>query len=120
MLDIMNKTLNMKNNNLMNINNTSSRVQYIDILRVIACFLVLLTHSALASDNENVGIWYALYSFIGSPSSELFLAISGSLLLPIKLPSKEFYKIRFSKLLYPKLFWSIFYIIYDFYLNGVT
>lgn len=46
-------------------------------------------------------------SFIGSPSSELFLALSGTVLLPVITGFKHFYKRRFSKLLPPLFIWSI-------------
>lgn len=46
-------------------------------------------------------------SFIGSPSSELFLALSGTVLLPVKTGFRPFYKRRFTKLLPPLVIWSI-------------
>ena len=90
-----------------------NRVLYVDNLRIIACFLVILTHSAMPATDyeqniEHAGFWLYLISFIGSPASELFLAISGTVLLPIKISVKEFYKRRFVKLLPPVVFWSIF------------
>lgn len=84
------------------------RLYYIDNLRVLACFLVLLTHSTMASANpESDGLWMFGLSFIGSPSSELFLALSGTVLLPVKIGFKSFYKRRFIKLLPPLAIWSI-------------
>lgn len=47
-------------------------------------------------------------SFMGSPSSELFLALSGTVLLPVKSGFRKFYKRRFIKLLPPLCIWSIF------------
>lgn len=47
-------------------------------------------------------------SFIGSPSSELFLALSGTVLLPVKTGFGQFYKRRFMKLLPPLAVWSVF------------
>lgn len=41
------------------------------------------------------------------PASELFILLSGAVLLPVKKSMKEFYKSRLQKLLPPFLFWSI-------------
>lgn len=84
------------------------RLYYIDNLRVLACFLVLLTHSAMAAkDPSSEGFWLFGLSFLGSPSSELFLALSGTVLLPVKTGFKQFYKRRFIKLLPPLIIWSV-------------
>lgn len=84
------------------------RLYYIDNLRVLACFLVLLTHSTMPAVNaEKEGFWMFLLSFIGSPSSELFLALSGTVLLPVKTSFRKFYKRRFIKLLPPLIIWSV-------------
>lgn len=87
-------------------NGENKRLIYVDVLRVIACFLVILTHSSMPMDSSS-NIYLALISFIGSPSSELFLSLSGSVLLPVKTDIKTFYKRRFMKLLPPVFFWSI-------------
>lgn len=85
-----------------------SRLYYIDNLRVLACFLVLLTHSTMASTApESERVWMFGLSFIGSPSSELFLALSGTVLLPVKTGFRLFYRRRFIKLLPPLIIWSI-------------
>ncbi len=85
------------------------RLFYIDNLRVLACFLVLLTHSTMPSSNpDKEGFWMFGLSFIGSPSSELFLALSGTVLLPVKVGFRDFYKRRFAKLLPPLIIWSVF------------
>lgn len=84
------------------------RLYYIDNLRVLACFLVLLTHSTMPATNpDKEGLWIFGLSFLGSPSSELFLALSGTVLLPIKAGFAKFYKRRFVKLLPPLIIWSI-------------
>lgn len=87
--------------------NKKSRLFYIDNLRVLACFLVILTHSAMPARDSAEGIWLYTVSFIASPSSELFLALSGTVLLPVHTDTVTFYKKRFLKLLPPVIFWSI-------------
>jgi len=60
-----------------------------------------------ATDPGKDGFWLFGVSFIGSPSSELFLALSGTVLLPVKTGFGQFYKRRFIKLLPPLIIWSV-------------
>lgn len=69
---------------------------------------------------ESEGFWMFLLSFIGSPSSELFLALSGTVLLPVKTGFGKFYSRRFLKLLPPLVVWSIFGCLLNVYVNGWT
>lgn len=95
----------------------NSRIYYLDMARVLACFLVILTHSVMPNIPEN-GKWLGFMSFICSPSSELFLMLSGAILLPVKTDMITFYKRRFLKLLPPMFVWSCFGILLR-YLQGV-
>lgn len=79
-------------------------------MRVVACFLVVLTHSQMSNKAEN-GIYVAFLSFLCTPSSEMFLMLSGAILLPVHTDTQSFYKRRFLKLLPPMIFWSLFSII---------
>ena len=89
-----------------------NRLCYIDCLRVFACFLVVTIHCNYIPTMECNKIYTQLLNVIGSPSSELFLAISGCLLIPVKISQGEFYRKRFSKLIVPLLFWSIIVDLY--------
>jgi surface polysaccharide O-acyltransferase-like enzyme len=89
------------------------RIYYVDCLRVFASFLVVLIHCNFVPENPANVIFTQALNVIGSPSSELFLAISGSLLLPVKTSDKIFYKKRFVRLLIPLLFWSLFGICWN-------
>ena len=93
------------------------REPYLDILRTLACILIVLTHSAPPLHTSGISSIHAFISFICSPSSELFLAISGALLLPVYRPTKEFLKKRFMRVFPPLLFWSCVIILYQ-YLSG--
>ncbi len=100
---------------------TKPRLYYIDNLRVLACFLVLLTHSTMGTTNpEKDGFWMFGLSFLGSPSSELFLALSGTVLLPVKTGFREFYKRRFTKLLPPLIIWSILGVVLYTYTRNLS
>lgn len=97
-------------------NDFSSRCHYIDIMRIFACCLVVLTHCQLENVAEN-GFYVSAINFFCSPSSELFLALSGAVLLPVVKPMREFYNRRFLKLLPPLVFWSILWLLLK-YLSG--
>lgn len=94
-----------------------NRILYLDILRILACILVLLTHSAMPTNDLSQSKYYVFFTTLGAPASELFLTISGATLLPINKSFKEFYKKRFTKLLIPVFIWSTIYLIY-YYLIG--
>lgn len=97
-----------------------SRIIYIDTLRTLACFLVVLTHSAMPAENDSDGIYMFFYSFISSPATQIFFAISGALLFPVKQPMKEFYKRRFIKILPPVFIWSIISVFIYILLGNIT
>lgn len=100
--------------------NYKTKIQYYDNLRAVACFLVILTHSAMPAVNASFGVFMVLFSLIASPSSELFVSISSGLLAPTKLSMKRFYIKRFSKLLWPFLFWSIFMVLYRYFNSEIN
>ncbi|WP_282035614.1 acyltransferase [Saccharicrinis aurantiacus] len=83
------------------------QIQYFNNLRATACFLVLLTHSAMPATDNSYGVYMVLFSVIASPSSELFVTISSCLLAPTKQDMFSFYKKRFGKLILPFFFWSV-------------
>ena len=78
---------------------STKRVFYLDNIRFCASFLVILGHShpeyAAGMSPEGLtqaGIWPSLFGLMSSPSSELFMTISGAILLPVRIPDKEFFK----------------------------
>lgn len=81
--------------------------EYIDALRVLACFLVVLTHSAMPSVTGTDGLWKYLISFICFPATQIFFAISGALLIKPNLQTLPFLKKRLFRLLPPVICWSI-------------
>ena len=108
--------------------NNTERIAYIDYLRVIACFLVMLVHASenfygadssvgLASNcsmllNESNRFWVAFYDgFVGRTCVPLFMIASAFLLVPMKPGTGMlgFYKKRFSRILPPWIFFSLLY-----------
>lgn len=90
----------------------NSRDYRFDLLRVIAASLIVLRHSPIPGSAP--GVVLAGMSYLTEPGVGLFFMISGALLLQNRLPAKEFLKRRLSKVLFPTLFWSIFYLLVKF------
>lgn len=65
-------------------------------MRLMACLLVMLEH---------VAKFYRV-------SVPLFIRVSGYLLLPMKGTTTEFFKRRFTRILFPFILWVIVYSIY--------
>ena len=107
----------------------NSRIVFVDYIRVIACFLVMLVHasenfyaadaSGLAGNvsmlaNEANRFWVALYDgTLGRICVPLFMVVSAFLLVPMKpgMTMGQFYRKRFTKILPPMI---IFMILYTF------
>jgi len=56
-------------------------------------------------------------SYLTFPCIGLFLMVSGALILPVKIPLRDFLKKRFSRILFPTVFWSVFYIAVKYFYN---
>lgn len=81
----------------------------LDIIRILACFMVVLMHSPMPSANA-CGQFLAPLSYFTAPSIGLFFMVSGALLLPVKTDYVTFIRKRFSKIIIPTLLWSLIYI----------
>lgn len=80
-----------------------------DILRILACFMVVLMHSPMPDGGDN-GAFLVAVGYATAPSIGLFFMLSGALLLPVKMPYFCFLRKRFSKILIPTFIWSIVYL----------
>lgn len=85
----------------------------INLLRLLACFMVIFMHAPLPSEQAN-GLFLSALSYFTAPCIGLFFMVSGSLLLPIKTDAMSFIKKRLGKVVLPTLCWSIFYIVANF------
>jgi len=106
------------------------RFDGIDILRCIACCMVLIVHSCecyyisnfYANGFEgldieswrNEAVWATIIGTLCRTSVPLFVMISGFLLLPMKsgMGMKEFYLKRASRVLVPYIVWTLVYSVY--------
>lgn len=119
--------------------NGSGRIAYIDYLRVVACFLVMLVHASenfygtdnsvgLASNcsmllNESNRFWVAFYDgFVARTCVPLFMIASAFLLVPMKPGTGmgSFYKKRFARILPPWIFFSLLYCLLPLLWGGMS
>ena len=111
------------------------RIVFIDYIRVIACFLVMLVHSseifyiASADGTESMlageanRFWVAFYDgFIGRTCVPLFMIVSAFLLVPMKpgVTMGQFYKRRFLRVLPPMLAFMLIYSLLPLAWGGTT
>ena len=100
--------------------NTSKRIVFLDYLRVIACFMVILVHVTeqfyamptcviLASESDR--FWVAAINSICRPAVPLFVMASSFLLLPLPYSTGIFFRKRFIRVLIPFIFWLAMYAI---------
>lgn len=103
-----------------------ANIGWIDLLRILACFLVVFSHSCdafVAQFNNNYSTFLqgcALGSLV-RPCVPLFVMMSGVLLLPSKGTLSEFYTKRLKRIFVPLVFWSLMLpIAYFVYLNYIA
>lgn len=90
-----------------------NRIPYLDTLRVLACFMVVLVHSPVPHEGLSESMSYGVISYLCSPCIGLFLMVTGALLLPLNLDIKPFISRRFTRILWPLITWSLIYILID-------
>lgn len=81
----------------------------LDIIRLIACIMIVLMHSPMPGMNTS-GMVLCSVSYLTAPGIGLFFMVSGALLLKRnterQFETRVFLRRRFSKILIPLLFWS--------------
>lgn len=93
------------------------RIFYFDEIRALAILLIILVHTSkwFASSQVPHTVLWALpfyLQYVGNLGVQLFLMISGALLLNRKYELSIFFKKRFSRVLIPFLFWISIIIIF--------
>ena len=100
--------------------NQKTRVVFLDYLRVIACFMVIMVHASefffingnsIGIRNAYDGYWVSIINSALRASVPLFAMASSYLLLPLKGDSSYFFKRRFSRVIIPFVIWSVLYAI---------
>lgn len=87
-------------------------IGWIDLLRVLACFLVVFSHCcdpfvAQFDHNRPVFLTGVLSGSFVRACVPLFVMMSGVLLFPVRMNMQEFYKKRIGRIIFPLIFWSI-------------
>ncbi len=98
--------------------NDSKREIWIDWMRVIACFLVMIVHSTepfyLGGEGSRVltktdAFWVSLFEMISRACVPLFVVASSYLQFPIRYGTGEFLKRRAVRILIPFVVWTVVY-----------
>ena len=87
-------------------------IVWIDVLRVVACFMVVIAHCcdpfvAQFTNNEADYMAGIAWGSFMRPCVPLFAMITGFLLLPSTTSTSQFYSKRIKKVVLPLIFWSI-------------
>lgn len=90
---------------------TNKRDVCLDLLRIISMTMVVFMHAPRPGSAP--GFVLSGLSYFTAPGLVLFFMISGALLLGNSLSPKEFLRRRFSKVVFPTLFWTVFYLVYN-------
>lgn len=96
----------------------TKRIIWLDWLRVIACFLVMLTHSTepfyLGGEGSLIlthadAVWVSIMDVLSRAAVVLFVVASSYLQFPLHYPTKEFFRKRAWRILPPFLAWTLVY-----------
>lgn len=103
---------------------SAEHIVWVDLLRIIACLLVILSHCCdpFVGQFDNNHYEFLTGAYIGSlvrSCVPLFVMISGVLLLPVKMDMATFYSKRAKRLVIPFIFWSMMLpVLYFLYVNS--
>ena len=86
----------------------------LDLLRIVACVMVVVMHSPIPSADAN-GLLLSSLSYFTAPCIGLFFMVSGALILPPPIANDgcsalNFLRKRLHRVLMPTLVWTLFYI----------
>jgi surface polysaccharide O-acyltransferase-like enzyme len=98
--------------------------EWINNLRVIALFAVVVLHTASLMEFHKVpmGDWLIadFYNALSRFAVPVFVMITGALLLHREYEIKDFLKRRLTRVVWPFLFWSVVFIFYSWYNGEIT
>ena len=100
------------------------RIPYLDILRVLACLLVILIHTPIRQYDtyyNTPSVAGAVYTVLVAVNCNLFFMITGALLLPVTMSARRFVKRRLWVILPPLVVWTVVYLLeHVFLLHNFT
>ena len=82
----------------------------LDVIRIIACCMIVFMHAPMPSENAS-GPFLCGLSYFTAPGIGLFFMVSGALLMPVDSGYFTFLRRRLSKIVIPTLAWTIIYLI---------
>lgn len=98
----------------------TDRIVFLDYLRVIACFMVVMVHAcefyyctetgAIPTD-DSARLWVSLIDGAFRQSVPLFVMASSFLLVPLTMDASTFFRRRFVRVFVPFLVWSLLYAV---------
>ncbi len=103
----------------MNEEKLQRRVPYLDILRVLACLLVILIHTPIRQYDtyyNTPSVVGAVYTVLVAVNCNLFFMITGALLLPVTMSGRRFIKRRLWLVLPPLVVWTVIYLLEHIFL----
>lgn len=95
------------------------RITFLDYLRMIACFMVMLVHACepfyLGGDgtfiaNQTDAIWVTMVDSAVRSAVPLFVLASSYLLFPLKYDTRTFFTKRMKRVVIPFIVWSLMYV----------
>ena len=98
----------------------NQRIVFLDYLRVVACFMVILVHACepfyLGGDgtyiaNATNALWVTLIDSALRCAVPLFILTSSYLLFPVQGSTESFFRRRATRVLIPLAIWSILYAV---------
>jgi surface polysaccharide O-acyltransferase-like enzyme len=99
------------------------RIPWIDFVRILASFLVVLLHSSASLlDKYNEHLWASwwvgnIYDSIARICVPLFFMLSGYLLLGREEPIQVFFRKRLGKVFIPFIVWSLIFVFWNIYME---
>lgn len=105
------------------------RIVFLDFIRVIACYMVIIVHSCeffyvgegfTMSFTEDSGFWANLIDSSVRSCVPLFVMVSAYLLLPLKESPGSFFKRRFTRVVIPFIIWSVLYAVLPYFWGAFT
>jgi len=95
------------------------RIAFLDYLRVVACFMVIVIHSTEPYYLGNGGLsvancgdfgWVVFFECLCRACVPLFVMASAYLLFPVTKPTEEFFRRRLQRIVVPFAVWSAVYV----------
>ena len=97
---------------------SNERIVWVDWMRVIACFLVMVVHSTepfyLGGDGSQIltradMFWASFFDSFARACVPLFVVASSYLQFPLHYSTGEFFRRRLVRILIPFIFWTVVY-----------